>query len=94
MITLNETSYKNIAAMLLEKIEGTSLFNGTIEYDTDEFYSTLTCTLIICRDSDQDKILSILPIWWEYALYMSDGEHLNDFSWLEFNEFLVNEQKI
>lgn len=91
MIALNETSYKAIAEILLAKIEGQNLFNGVVEYDTEEFYSTLKCTLIICRDATTERVLSILPVWWEYNIYMSDGEHLNDFCWAEFDQFLVNE---
>ena len=48
MIEINETIYKQIAALLLAEIGEKDYFNGTIEYDTEEFYSSLTCTLIIC----------------------------------------------
>lgn len=37
MIEINETIYKQIAALLLAEIGEKDYFNGTIEYDTDEF---------------------------------------------------------
>ena len=88
MVTINDVIYRDIAALLLTKLEGKDFFNGTVEYDTDEFYSVLHCTLIVCRSPSTDRILSVLPVWWEYNLYMSDGEQLTDFSWNELNGFL------
>lgn len=87
MITVNEQMYDEIASLLRNKIGGNNFFNGTIEYDTDEFYSGLTCTLIICRDSEE-RMLSVLPVWWEYHLYLNDGENQNDFDWNKFSEYL------
>ncbi len=92
MIEINETIYKQIAALLLAEIGEKDYFNGTIEYDTEEFYSSLTCTLIICRDPESSEILSILPIWWDYDIALCDGVQLNDFSWTELDRYLVNKK--
>ena len=62
--------------------------NGTVEYDTDEFYSSLTCTLIICRAPETGIILSVLPVWWNYDIALIDGEQQSDFSWNTLNRFL------
>ena len=61
MITITKQIYEEIAELLLEKIREKDFFNGTVEYDTDEFYSSLTCTLIICRAPETGIILSVLP---------------------------------
>ena len=55
MITINDRMYEKIADLLLRRIEETHFFNGTIEYDTDEFYSSLVCTLIVCRDQENGR---------------------------------------
>ena len=39
MITITKQIYEEIAELLLEKIREKDFFNGTVEYDTDEFYS-------------------------------------------------------
>lgn len=88
MIHIDSITYENVASSLLQQLEGKDFFNGTVEYDTDEFYSVLHCTLIVCRCPVSDNILSILPVWWEYNLYQAEGEELNDFSWNELNRFL------
>lgn len=88
MITITEQIYEEIANLLLQRIEENNFFNGSVEYDTDEFYSTLTCTLIICRDAENDRIISILPVWWEYNIALYDGEKPCDFDWNEFNRYL------
>ena len=81
MITITKQIYEEIAELLLEKIREKDFFNGTVEYDTDEFYSSLTCTLIICR-------ASVLPVWWNYDIALIDGEQQSDFSWNTLNRFL------
>lgn len=75
---------------MLTRIGCENFFNGTVEYDTDEFYSSLKCTLIICR-GDDNKIISVLPVWWEYVMNFEDGEQWNDFSWREFDRFLTEQ---
>lgn len=71
-----------------KKIREKDFFNGTVEYDTDEFYSSLTCTLIICRAPETGIILSVLPVWWNYDIALIDGEQQSDFSWNTLNRFL------
>lgn len=79
MITITKQIYEEIAELLLEKIREKDFFNGTVEYDTDEFYSSLTCTLIICRAPETGIILSVLPVWWNYDIALIDGEQQSDF---------------
>ena len=88
MITINDRMYEKIADWLLRRIEETHFFNGTIKYDTDEFYSSLVCTLIVCRDQENGRILSVLPVWWDFCLFQAEGEQTTDFSWNELNRFL------
>ena len=90
MIEINEKMYEEIASLLLNEIGDADYFNGTVEYDTEEFYSSLICSLIICRDPESLAILSILPVWWEYYIALIDGEQLNDFSWMELDRYLIN----
>ncbi len=90
MIEINEKMYDEIASLLLNEIGDADYFNGTVEYDTEEFYSSLICSLIICRDPESLAILYILPVWWEYDIALIDGEQLNDFSWMELDRYLMN----
>ena len=47
MISIDDQTYQAIAAQLRDELTGKEFFNGQLEYDTEEFYSTLTCTLIL-----------------------------------------------
>ena len=73
---------------LRDELTGKEFFNGQLEYDTEEFYSTLTCTLILRNDPDTGRLASATPGWWEYLLHQRDGEVLSDFSWSELSRFL------
>ena len=89
MISIDDQTYQAIAALLRDELSGREFFNGSIEYDTEEFYSTLTCTLILRNDPDTGRLASATPVWWEYHLHQREGEVLTDFSWSELNRFLA-----
>ena len=88
MISIDDQTYQAIAAQLRDELTGKEFFNGQLEYDTEEFYSTLTCTLILRNDPDTGRLASATPVWWEYNLHQRDGEVLTDFSWSELSRFL------
>lgn len=88
MISIDDQTYQAIATQLRDELTGKEFFNGQLEYDTEEFYSTLTCTLILRNDPDTGRLASATPVWWEYHLHQRDGEVLTDFSWSELSRFL------
>lgn len=97
MITITDNDYRNIARSLIGKIAGSDFFNGTVEYDTLQFSSHLSTTLIIYREQATDRaerpgayppITDIVPVWWEYHLFDQGGEQLTDFSWRQLMEAL------
>lgn len=95
MISITPQTYSALAEKLTEiLIETPDFFNGRIEFDTNEFYSTLTCTLVIYGHSRHNKYPGlrahkVVPVWWEFSIYADGKEELNDFSWKEFNEYLI-----
>lgn len=52
MIEITSEIYSAVAARLTDAIEASDFFNGTIEFETDEFYSVLTLTAIVRRRSE------------------------------------------
>ena len=59
MISINPEIYQTFASLLLDAVDNKEFFNGTVDLDTEEFYSTLTCTLLIYLNPDS-KITSSL----------------------------------
>ena len=94
MLIITDDIYQFIAKQLVSEIDQKYFFTGSIEYDTDEFYSTLITTVLVDKkritepDGFRDIILDITPVWWEFKTYQREGEVYNSFSWQEFNEFL------
>lgn len=61
MISINPEIYQTFASLLLDAVDNKEFFNGTVDLDTEEFYSTLTCTLLIYPNPNPDsKITSSL----------------------------------
>lgn len=94
MIEIEDKDYARIARMLKDEIEDSDFFNGTLEYDTERFYSTLTATAIVYRKSVSmpegtfSSIDDIVPVWWNFTT-TADGLHtLNDFSFETLREFI------
>lgn len=94
MIEINSQIYKAVASELRERIGDASFFNGTVEYETDEFYSTLTLSAIVRRKTESlpegpvGRIADIIPVWWEFSTVQQCGEVLNDFSFPEFKTYV------
>lgn len=96
MVTINEEIYMNVAQRLLCAIGETNFFNSTVEFDNEEIYTTLRCTLIVYRETIEDptetfsRIIDIVPVWWEFATVQQCGTVGNDFSWRELKEYLFS----
>ena len=75
--------YAEVYGRLLKAIDYRTFYHGKVEYDTDDFYSTLDVTVIIDRDPYTNQIIDITPVWWEYHLSIRDEEVLTDFQWGE-----------
>lgn len=95
MTTITPIIYRQVAELLFKAIDDRAFFNGTIEYDTDEFYSSFRATLIIYRQKIEQQsvitniITDIVPVWWEFSLHSHRGEELTDFSWRELAQYLI-----
>ncbi|MFI3331073.1 MAG: hypothetical protein R3Y38_04645 [Rikenellaceae bacterium] len=94
MISIQEKIYQDLAFKLINEINSTNLFNGTIEIDYSELYTTLHCTLLVyyTRDCIEERnflaIKDIVPVWWELETASAYGFEHNDFSWGEFYKYL------
>lgn len=93
VIEITEDIYHDIAVSLLDAIGDGYYYNGKIENDCDEFYSTLTATLIVYRekstdaDGRADYIRDIVPVWWEFSTVVPQkGEALNDFCFRDLKD--------
>lgn len=88
MISINPEIYQTFASLLLDAVDNKEFFNGTFDLDTEEFYSTLTCTLLIYPNPEPGLQDHIVPIWWEFHLWQPEGEILTDFDWNELAKYL------
>lgn len=59
------------------------------------FYSTLTVSAIVYRDSVQmpegarEVVADMVPVWWEFTTVLPEGgQVLNDFSFGELRRFI------
>ena len=94
MLIITDKIYNAIADQLVVDIDQKYFFSGSIEFDTEELYSTFTTSVIIDKkrivviEGVYDVFEDIIPVWWEFKTYQREGEVYNTFSWQEFKEFL------
>jgi hypothetical protein len=95
MIEISAEIYCAIAARLREKIGICDYFNGTVEFETEEFYSTLTLTAIVYRRTEttpecvRRPVSDVVPVWWDFSTVQECGQVLNDFSFMELKPYLI-----
>ncbi|MDL2320503.1 hypothetical protein LJC45_05160 [Alistipes sp. OttesenSCG-928-B03] len=98
MIPVNDKSYNEIAEKLLEAIGQGEYYNGTVEYECEEYSAALRCTLLVYREPLFDEsapagaarlITDIVPVWWEFHTFNIGGEEINDFEWQNLRHFLL-----
>ena len=96
MIEITSEIYRAVADRLKEEIGQADYFNGTAEFSTDEFYSTLTLSAVIYRRTEtlpegtRRMIADVVPVWWEFSTVQSCGGVLNDFSFSELKQYIIN----
>ena len=94
MIFLADESYAEIARRLFDALgESDSYFNGRVEYDTETYYSTLTCSAIVYRCAARpdepawNGVGKVVPVWWDFTTFAGGTSQANDFSWTELSAF-------
>lgn len=94
MIFVTDEMYAEIASRFFGKLEKSgNYFNGRIEYDTPEFYSTLTCSAVLYRSVGcgaglpEPAVEKVVPVWWEFTACAGGVPQEHDFSWSELAAF-------
>lgn len=93
MIEITNKVYEEVASSLLNKIELSDYFSGTLECAHQDFDSSMTATLIIYRSETPDNnsmrpITDIVPVWWEFHTTLPEGEVVNDFSFSALRDII------
>ncbi len=94
MISVTHEIYARLAARLFEELEKSGhFFNGRIDHDTPEFYSTLTCSAILYRSPHDGgraaggSIEKVVPVWWDFTVCVDGIPRGHDFSWCELTQY-------
>lgn len=95
-IEVKSDTYEKLAVKLKEAIGDNYFYNGSIDCDSGNIYSSLTATLIIYRtdrsypEGNVSTISDVVPVWWEYSTAISGiGEVLNDFCFSNLREAML-----
>jgi hypothetical protein len=96
MTEITHDCYHHIARSLARSIGPADYFNGSVSYESPEFSSTLTATLLIYRSPERlpegllRRVEDIRPVWWELSTTLPCGTAtLNDFSFSTLHENLL-----
>lgn len=96
IIEITDADYRLVANRLLNAIGSCDYFNGTVKCCHDDFYSSLTVSLLIYKTSPtpivaMNDTTDIIPVWWEFHTTTPEGEIMNDFSFSTLKEYLFHE---
>ena len=96
IIEITDADYRLVANRLLNAIGSCDYFNGTVKCCHNDFYSSLTASLVIYKTSPtpivaMNDTTDIVPVWWEFHTTTPEGEIMNDFSFSTLKEYLFHE---
>ena len=95
MYLVSAELYDMAADLLVERIDRSDYFSGTVEFEYGGVECRLTASVIVYRrrevlpEREYDRICDLVPVWWEFHTVMPEGEVLNDFSFSELKRWLT-----
>lgn len=98
MIEISNDIYDAVAQRLRQQFDGSVYFNGCVEFDTEQFRASLKLTAIIYRTTESMpegrflRIADIVPVWWEFSTVRECGPVLNDFSFAELKNYIIDHE--
>lgn len=96
ILEIEESVYRKLASSLVDAVGESHYYNGTIDADCGNFYSTLTATMIVYRGQQPEQeqqagITDLVPVWWEFSTSIpNEGDVLNDFSFRYLRDAVVS----
>lgn len=88
--------YAALAEGMLENIGPRNSISTTLHVEDGDTTYLFMCSAVIYRRSEQrpdcdDEVISnVVPIWWELRSFRGEDVILNDFSFDEMKEYLIN----
>lgn len=95
MIEITREIYAAVAERLKTALGESRYFNGTVEFEIEEFRSVLKITVIVYHRTESlpegvfCRIADIVPVWWEFSTVRECGAVLNDFSFSELKNYII-----
>ncbi|MDE7005913.1 MAG: hypothetical protein K2O82_05255 [Alistipes sp.] len=96
MYSVSSELYGQVAASLAEAIGASNYFSGSVDAAADGVAWRLTASVIVYRrrvslpEGEEDAIVDLVPVWWEFHTVAPDGEMLNDFSFDDLRNAIRN----
>lgn len=86
--------YREAAARLMEAAGGSNYFSGTFSFPFGAAECCLTGSVIVYRRRESlpegvcERIVDLVPVWWEFHTTVAGDEVTNDFSFRELRNGL------
>ncbi len=87
--------YEKTAQKLCDSVDGMNYFSGTIEFSHEDVECRFVVSLIIYRKNFEmpegsiEAIEDLVPVWWEFHTTVAGVEHINDFDFSLFKEYIA-----
>lgn len=94
MYSVSSELYLEAAARLKDAVGGSNYFSGTLAFPFGDAACRLTGSVIVYRqveslpEGDRERIVDLVPVWWEFRTSIDGQEFLNDFSFGELRTCL------
>ncbi len=95
MLEISSQIYEKTAQQLCDEMGDLSYFSGTFEFVHEDTECRMVASLIIYHrqiempEGVQTLISDIVPVWWEFHTIIAGEEHVNDFDFALFKEYII-----
>lgn len=86
--------YDQVAARLLDAIDGTNYYSGSLLFAFEGLQCRFTASVIVYREhlvqpeGHSEPVCDLVPVWWEFHTIGDEGELVNDFDFSELKSRL------
>ena len=93
MYDVSSVIYGKVAEMIIERVGRSDYLSERLEF---EVYGVLCCLLfsaiayrrsLYLPEGEFEELSDLVPVWWEFHTYDSEGEVLNNFSFNELRQY-------
>ena len=93
MFNVSPVIYGKVAEMIIDRMGHSDFMSESIEFETEGVEYKMLFSAVVFREriympvGEYDRLVDLVPVWWEFHTYAEEGEVLNDFCFNDLKQY-------